>query len=49
MQVDRVLYPSISSTFGKTFKVEGVKGFYKGSMSNINVGAAYYSMYVQCV
>jgi hypothetical protein len=44
MQVDRQLYPSIPTTFSKTFKAEGVKGFFKGSMSNINVGAAYYSM-----
>jgi hypothetical protein len=44
MQVDRVLYPSIPKTFVKTYKAEGMKGFFKGSISNINVGAAYYSM-----
>lgn len=44
MQVDRELYPTITKTFMKTFKNEGVKGLFKGSVSNIYVGAAYYSM-----
>lgn len=44
MQVDRVLYPTIPSTFKSTYRAEGIKGFFKGSMSNIYVGAAYYSI-----
>jgi hypothetical protein len=44
MQVDMVEFNSITNTVTRTYKREGIKGFFKGSISNINVGAGYYSM-----
>lgn len=44
MQVEPIKFDSIKNTISKTYHHESVRGFFKGSISNIYVGAGYYSM-----
>ncbi len=44
MQVDVKEFDTISKTVRVTYQNEGIRGFFKGSISNIYVGMGYYSM-----
>ena len=45
MQVNIHEYPSVYQSLRKTFVNEGVKGLFKGSLSNVYAGAGLYSLY----